>query len=190
MDDIGYSICSWLFAALVEKRKRAVQLPAHIKETQTHLLTKFQDKINFSYVNLDQKPVTLLGNISSNTLYGLISLIFLLCQNINAQLERRFFSMFRFFCTLGFQIYPNKPDINWKLIYSTFRWCINLNFHKQWPLWLTRVTYINVNIFINAKCLVVKTLIGLVCPPKRVFLLAMRSIYLVSSWLLSCVTPH
>ncbi len=45
------------------------------------------------------------------------------------------FSIFWFFCTLGFQIfqilsYHNKPYINGKLIYSAFRWCINLNFKK------------------------------------------------------------
>jgi len=52
------------------------------------------------------------------------------------------FSIFRFSCTFRFQIfsyicisiqilsYPIKPYINGKLIYSDFRWCINLNFEK------------------------------------------------------------
>ncbi len=45
------------------------------------------------------------------------------------------FSIFRFFCTLRFQIfkilsYHNKSYINGKIIYSAFRWCINLNFEK------------------------------------------------------------
>ncbi len=74
------------------------------------------------------------------------------------------FSMFRFFfSTLRFQIsscisatvnwwtgvvwitcvllwcfyHPNKPYINGKIIYSAFRWCINLNNKKEnGPLWL------------------------------------------------------
>ncbi len=57
------------------------------------------------------------------------------------------FSIFRFFYI--FQIgqilsYPNKLYIDGKLIYSAFRWCINLNW-KNWPLWLvlwSRVKYI------------------------------------------------
>ncbi len=51
------------------------------------------------------------------------------------------FSIFRFFCSLRFQIFkllyfsqrlsdPNKPNINRKLIYSAFRLCIHLNVEK------------------------------------------------------------
>ncbi len=42
------------------------------------------------------------------------------------------FSVFRFFFIYLCQIlsYSNKPYINGKLIYSAFRWCINLNFEK------------------------------------------------------------
>ncbi len=58
------------------------------------------------------------------------------------------FSIFRFFLhpqipDLQILSNHNKPYININIIYSAFRWCINLNFQNV-PLWLvlcSRVTY-------------------------------------------------
>ncbi len=63
-------------------------------------------------------------------------LVICIAKNFIWTTLKMIFSIFRFFCSLRFQIlqilsYHNKPYINGKLIYSDdFRWCINLNFKK------------------------------------------------------------
>ncbi len=67
------------------------------------------------------------------------------------------FSIFRFFCTLRFQIfkilsYHNKPYINGKLIYSAFRWCINLDFKKLTLMtgFVVRITFLLINFWLKS----------------------------------------
>ncbi len=62
-------------------------------------------------------------------------LVICIAKNFIWTTLKAIFSIFWFFCTLRFQIfqilsYHNKPYINGKIIYSAFRWCINLNFTK------------------------------------------------------------
>ncbi len=62
-------------------------------------------------------------------------LVICIAKNLIWTTLKAIFSVFWVFCTLRFQIfqilsYHNKPHINGKLIYSAFRWCINLNFEK------------------------------------------------------------
>ncbi len=57
-------------------------------------------------------------------------------KNLISTTLKMIFSIFRFFLhpqIPDFQIlsYHNKPYINGKIIYSAFRWCINLNFNKM-----------------------------------------------------------
>ncbi len=62
-------------------------------------------------------------------------LVICIAKNFIWTTLKMIFSIFRFFCTLRFQIYKilsyhNKPYINGKIIYSAFRWCIHFNFQK------------------------------------------------------------
>ncbi len=68
-------------------------------------------------------------------------LVICIAKNFIWTTLKMIFSIFRFFCSLRFQIfkqlylsqilsYHNKPYINGNIMYSAFRWCINLNFEK------------------------------------------------------------
>ncbi len=76
-------------------------------------------------------------NISKRNFLSVICI----AKNIIWTTLKVIFSIFRFFCTLRFQIfkylwisqilpYHNKTYINETLIYSAFIWCSNLNFRK------------------------------------------------------------
>ncbi len=74
----------------------------------------------FPTVNISKIDVWLVICIAKNLIWTTLKMIF---------------SIFRFFCTLqipDFQILSdhNKPYINGNIIYSAFRWCMNLNFVK------------------------------------------------------------
>ncbi len=66
-------------------------------------------------------------------------LVICIAKNLIWTTLKVIFSIFRFLPDFPIVISrsnPNKKYINATLIYAAFRWCINLKFLKNWPLWL------------------------------------------------------
>ncbi len=75
-------------------------------------------------------------------------LVICIAKNLIWSTLKMIFSIFRFFCTLRFQIYKYCPIITnhtslENIIYSASRWCRNLNFQK-WLVLCSRDTFGNV----------------------------------------------